>query len=120
MANTFTKSTTLVISWHKVSTFAENSERDEEDYTYCSKAAGEILAKEGYTVYELSTGFNGWLQAGYKSEDALIVIDESHERLTIYYPQYNSINLEYGANSSEENPVAIFYCPAAFTGDMTT
>ena len=85
-----------------------------------SKTAAEILAKEGYTVYELATGFNGWIQAGYKSADPLIVIDESHEGLTIYYPQYSSINLKYGANSPEEDPKAIFCCPAAFTGETIT
>ena len=85
-----------------------------------SKTAAEILAKEGYTVYELATGFNGWLQDGYKSADPFIVIDESHKGLTIYYPQYSSINLEYGANSPEEDPKAIFCCPAAFTGEAIT
>ena len=82
-----------------------------------SKTAGEILAKDGYTVYELSTGFNGWLEAGYKGADSFIVIDESRDGLTIYYPQYSSINLEYGSNSPAEDPKAIFCCPAAFTGE---
>ena len=85
-----------------------------------SKAAGEILAKEGYTVYELSTGYNGWLEAGYKGADSFIVIDESRDGLTIYYPQYSSINLEYGSNSPAEDPKAIFCCPAAFTGETIT
>lgn len=83
-----------------------------------SKTASKILAKEGYTVYELATGFNGWLQAGYKRADPLIVIDESHEGLTIFYPQYESIDLVCGASSPESDSRTVFCCPAAFTGEV--
>ena len=85
-----------------------------------SKTAADILTKEGYTVYELATGFNGWLQAGHKSADSFVVIDESHDGLTIYYPKYSSIDLVYGANSPIEDTKAIFCCPAAFTGEAIT
>ena len=80
-----------------------------------SKTAAELLAKEGYCVYELSSGFNGWKEAGYASADSLIVIDSSHEGLTIYYPQYSSINLECQPASPENNSNAIFACASAFT-----
>lgn len=82
-----------------------------------SKTAADILAKDGYAVYELATGFNGWIEAGYKGADSLIVIDTCREGLTIYYPQYSSIDLVCGAESPEEDCKAIFSCPAAFTGD---
>ena len=55
-----------------------------------SKTAAELLAKEGYEVYELSGGFKGWMEAGHAAADSLIIIDSSHEGLTIYYPQYES------------------------------
>lgn len=82
-----------------------------------SKTAADILSKDGYTVYELATGFNGWIEAGYKGADSLLVIDTSREGLTLYYPQYNSIDLVCGAASPEEDSKAIFSCPAAFTGE---
>ena len=82
-----------------------------------SKTAADILVKDGYTVYELATGFNGWIDAGYKAADSLIVIDDSNEGLTIYYPQYKSIDLVCGASSPEYDDKAIFCCPAAFTGE---
>ena len=80
-----------------------------------SKTAAELLAKEGYEVYELSSGFNGWMEAGHAAADSLIVIDSSHEGLTIYYPQYDSINLECQSDSPENDKEAIFACAAAFT-----
>lgn len=82
-----------------------------------SKTAADILAKDGYTVYELATGFNGWIEAGYDGADSLLVIDNSNQGLTIYYPEYNSIDLVCGAVSPEEDDKAIFSCPAAFTGE---
>lgn len=97
-------------------------EKDTPVAVYCrsgnrSKSAADILVKDGYTVYELVTGFNGWIEAGYNGADSLLVIDNSNEGLTIYYPQYNSIDLVCGAVSPEEDDKAIFSCPAAFTGE---
>lgn len=80
-----------------------------------SKTAADILVKDGYTVYELATGFNGWIETGYNGADSLVVIDNSNEGLTIYYPQYSSIDLVCGAGSPEEDDRAVFCCPAAFT-----
>ena len=81
-----------------------------------SKTAAKLLAKKGYKVYELSSGFNGWREAGYAAADSLIVIDDSQPKLKIYYPQYDSIDLVCGTNSPESNHKAIFSCAAAFTG----
>lgn len=47
--------------------------------------------------------------------DSLIVIDSSYDGLTIYYPQYSSVNLECNPASPESDPNAIFACAAAFT-----
>lgn len=33
-----------------------------------SKKAADILSEKGYKVYELSTGFNGWVEAGKEVE----------------------------------------------------
>lgn len=82
-----------------------------------SKTAAELLVKEGYQIYELSSGFNGWLDAGYASADSLIVIDDTHSKLKVYYPQYDSIDLVCGISSPENNHKAIFSCAAAFTGE---
>lgn len=81
-----------------------------------SKTAAKLLAKEGYKVYELSSGFNGWMEAGYAAADSLIVMDDSQTKLKIYYPQYDSIDLVCGTTSPESNHKAIFSCAAAFTG----
>lgn len=83
-----------------------------------SKKAAKILSKNGYEVCELSTGYNGWLEAGYKSADSLIVIDSSHKGLTIFYPQYKSIDLVCDVSSPQGDCNAIFCCPAAFTGEV--
>ena len=80
-----------------------------------SKTAAEMLAKEGYKVYELASGFNDWRKAGYPVADSLIVIDSSYDGLTIYYPQYSSVNLECQSTSPEGDHNAIFACAAAFT-----
>ena len=82
-----------------------------------SKTAAKLLAKEGYKVYELSSGFKGWMEAGYAAADSLIVIDDSQPKLKIYYPQYDSIDLVCGTTSPESNHKAIFSCAAAFTGE---
>lgn len=82
-----------------------------------SKTAAKLLAKEGYKVYELSSGFNGWREAGYAAADSLIVMDDSQSKLIIYYPQYDSIDLVCGTTSPESNHRAIFSCAAAFTGE---
>lgn len=82
-----------------------------------SKKAAELLTKEGYEVYELSSGFSGWKEAGYASADSLIRIDSSYDGLTIFYPQYSSINLECQSKSAENDPNAIFACAAAFTNN---
>ena len=81
-----------------------------------SKTAAKLLAKEGYKVYELSCGFNGWMEAGYAAADSLIVMNDSKPKLKIYYPQYDSIDLVCGTTSPENNHKAIFSCAAAFTG----
>ena len=81
-----------------------------------SKTAAKLLAKEGYKVYELSCGFNGWMEAGYAAADSLIVMDDCQPKLKIYYPQYDSIDLVCGTTSPESNHKAIFSCAAAFTG----
>ena len=80
-----------------------------------SKTAATLLTDEGYKVYELSSGFTGWIEAGYPAADALIVIDDSHELLEIYYPQYDRLDLSCGIHSPEDDPNAIFCCAAAFT-----
>lgn len=80
-----------------------------------SKTAAEMLAKEGYQVYELSAGFIGWKDAGYATADSLIVLDASQSQLKIYYPQYDSIDLVCGITSPESDHKAIFSCAAAFT-----
>ena len=80
-----------------------------------SKTAANILTNEGYKVYELSSGFTGWIQAGYPAADALVTVDNSHEQLEIYYPQYDYVDLTCGINSPEDDPQAIFSCAAAFT-----
>ena len=46
---------------------------------------------------------------------SLIVIDSSYDGLTIYYPQYSSVNLECNSASPESDSNAIFACAAAFT-----
>ena len=82
-----------------------------------SKTAAELLAKEGYQVYELSSGIKGWQEAGYPLADSLIVIDDSNSRLTVFYPQYDSMDLVCGISSPESDHKAIFSCAAAFTGE---
>jgi hypothetical protein len=72
---------------------------------------------ESLSAHELATGFNGWIETGYKKADSLIAIDNSQEGLTIYYPQYKSIDLVCGPVSQENDQKAIFSCPAAFTGE---
>lgn len=52
-----------------------------------------------------------------QKKDSLVVINNDHEGLTIFYPQYKSIDLVYGASSPEEDKKVIFCCPAAFTGE---
>ena len=80
-----------------------------------SKTAADLLHKEGYKVYELSTGFMGWLETGYPAADTLVAMDNAYDKLKIYYPQYDSIDLVCGIASPEENHKAIFSCAAAFT-----
>lgn len=81
-----------------------------------SKSAAKLLAREGYKVYELSRGLNGWRAAGYAATDSLVEIDTSYEGLTIYYPKYSSINLVCQSISPENDKNAIYACAAAFTG----
>ena len=94
--------------------------KDKPVALYCrsgnrSKTAAQMLAKDGYKVYELSSGFTGWKEAGRPAADSLIVIDSSYDGLIIYYPQYGSINLECRSTSPESDHNAIFACAAAFT-----
>lgn len=48
--------------------------------------------------------------------DTLIKIDNSHEGLTVYYPEFSSIDLVCGQQAPKDNPDAILCCAAAFTG----
>lgn len=82
-----------------------------------SKTAAKLLAKKGYEVYELSTGFNGWIEAGYKAADPLINIDTTQDGLAIYYPKFESIDLVCGSYSPVEDENVIFCCAASFTGE---
>lgn len=45
----------------------------------------------------------------------LVVIDDSHSELDIYYPQFGSIDLVCGIDPPEDDPDAIFCCAGAFT-----
>jgi rhodanese-related sulfurtransferase len=96
--------------------------KDKPVALYCrsgnrSKTAAELLAKEGYEVYELATGFNGWIEAGYKVADPLLFVDTTHEGLSIYYPKFESIDLVCGSYSPVEDKNAVFCCAASFTGE---
>ena len=82
-----------------------------------SKTAAELLAKEGYEVFELATGFKGWIEAGYESAESLITIDTTHEGLTIYFPKFETIDLVCGPYSPVEDQNAILCCAASFTGE---
>ena len=46
----------------------------------------------------------------------LIAIDESHEGLKVYYPEFSYIDLVCGQESPKDNAEAILCCAAAFTG----
>lgn len=82
-----------------------------------SKTAAALLAKKGYEIYELATGFNGWIEAGYESADPLITIDTTHDGLSIYYPKFVSVDLVCESYSPIEDKNAIFCCAASFTGE---
>ena len=47
----------------------------------------------------------------------LIAVDESHEGLKIYYPEFSSIDLVCGQHAPKDDPDAILCCAAAFTGN---
>ena len=81
-----------------------------------SKTAAELLAKEGYKVYELATGFKGWIEAGYEQAEPMIFIDKSHDGLTVFYPMFDSIDLVCGQHAPNDDKNAIFCCAASFTG----
>ena len=80
-----------------------------------SKTAAKLLAKEGYQVYELSTGYSGWIDEGGRDAESLVNIDRSYNGLTVYYPDFDYMDLVSGATSPENNHKAIFSCAAAFT-----
>ena len=82
-----------------------------------SKTAAALLAKEGYEVYELATGFNGWIEAGYESAESLITVDMTHDGLTIYFPKFDTVDLVCGQDSPVEDKNAILCCAASFTGE---
>lgn len=47
-----------------------------------------------------------------------MVIDRSHEGLTVYYPQFTSMDLVCANTSPEDDKNAIFSCAGAFTGSI--